>query len=926
MLIQRLVIQDFRNLQQVELAPIPGFNLICGPNGAGKTSVLEAIYYLALGRSFRMASNQYLVQQGKSTFSLFAQIKEELDAQAVLTTIGMSRTRGEDLQIKINSDPLMRLMDIIDHICVQVIHPQGIELITKEAEGRRSFIDWGVYYSDPEFKQLWLDYRKALKQRNTLLRQTPIRTKRRLRYVNQMDSSPSRPLMNLGSVLTTGFERPAYNRAPSLPENLQAADVSLESFSPENSHKMGNLPGAQHLQMAQSTQSLSQVAWSNLAMAAPLPDRIAQTALSAQSSVMAGTLQPALTPSFDVESMLPNFQDNVEPTLQEHLLNPELSSLMPPDSLAGTQNSGAWPAPTFNALDFPLPESQLQPHFPSTEQSPLNNQPHKMTPACGEDAAYALTKIGVNSPFASLYAPAQHQPRSRAPAQPQSSMMADFPTDPDAVSLGLGYAAKAKEPELIYHEMPSVLIGALKSSQVARAKWQQPWNESMREPSETLPSEWSLPHPFSPEEQMHQLSPVLQRFMDNSGQGTVTVSQKSLSLAPSPTPFMGPDFMVSDSFESTLASRAYKDSDLSSGVPFSASTQTQSLGATTTTAIPTIPTLEQSAAAVPQAAARCEVVVAAAVDAGSLRANGSNEERRGQEVGILNQTPASVQVKVESQTEKKVQTESKVTQSESAGATWVTDANGQEASERGGAGAGTAVPSQAAFTPGAQAEALVRMATADNGARKAPVQSQEKAEPLWSSPLSEFSIWNEQIATLSEKITEKRLAYIKNLQVILQEMIELFLPNFKLKFELHFGWDKGLDLREQLAYNLEKERGLGYTLYGCHRADLKIKNHNLAAGATLSRGQLKMLVYAMRLAQGRLLKLQNHRSCIYLIDDLNSELDANSQRRLLNTLLECQHQVFISNIQSDFRNILIPHGRSDIKVFSLDQGHLVDTL
>ena len=50
-------------------------------------------------------------------------------------------------------------------------HPQGVELITKEAEGRRGFIDWGVYYSDPEFKELWWQYRKILKQRNALLRQ-----------------------------------------------------------------------------------------------------------------------------------------------------------------------------------------------------------------------------------------------------------------------------------------------------------------------------------------------------------------------------------------------------------------------------------------------------------------------------------------------------------------------------------------------------------------------------------------------------------------------------------------------------------------------------------------------------------------------------------------------------------------------------------
>ena len=158
---------------------------------------------------------------------------------------------------------------------------------------------------------------------------------------------------------------------------------------------------------------------------------------------------------------------------------------------------------------------------------------------------------------------------------------------------------------------------------------------------------------------------------------------------------------------------------------------------------------------------------------------------------------------------------------------------------------------------------------------------------------------------------------MSRLQVILQEIIGQFLPNFRIKFELNPGWEKGLNLRSVLAQNLEKDKALGYTFYGCHRADLKIKNNTVSAGATLSRGQLKMLVYALRLAQGMLLKEHSNRSCIYLIDDLNSELDDNSQRELLNTLLQCRHQVFISNIRQE---LLLPKDRSDYKVFALDRG------
>ena len=185
MYIKRLIINDFRNMDYAEIEPCQGFNFLCGPNGSGKTSVIEAIHYLSLARSFRTSSYQYLIKQGRPCFNIFALVQEDEDG--VDTTIGMSRSRGENAVIKINSDQVSRMIDLIDLICVQIIHPQGVELITKEAEGRRSFIDWGVYYTDPEFKNLWLQYRKILKQRNSLLRKEMLKRKGVSRTLADMD-------------------------------------------------------------------------------------------------------------------------------------------------------------------------------------------------------------------------------------------------------------------------------------------------------------------------------------------------------------------------------------------------------------------------------------------------------------------------------------------------------------------------------------------------------------------------------------------------------------------------------------------------------------------------------------------------------------------------------------------------------------------
>ena len=76
----------------------------------------------------------------------------------------------------------------------------------------------------------------------------------------------------------------------------------------------------------------------------------------------------------------------------------------------------------------------------------------------------------------------------------------------------------------------------------------------------------------------------------------------------------------------------------------------------------------------------------------------------------------------------------------------------------------------------------------------------------------EVTLWDEQLALLCEQITEKRVEYLSRLQVILQEIIGRFLPNFKIKFDLNPGWEKGLNLRSVLAQNLEKDKALGLSL------------------------------------------------------------------------------------------------------------------
>ena len=77
MSLQRIKVSGFRCLDDLEIQPDSQLNLITGANASGKTSLLESIFYLGRGRSFRGSGNRELIQAGKSEFVLFGQTIEQ---------------------------------------------------------------------------------------------------------------------------------------------------------------------------------------------------------------------------------------------------------------------------------------------------------------------------------------------------------------------------------------------------------------------------------------------------------------------------------------------------------------------------------------------------------------------------------------------------------------------------------------------------------------------------------------------------------------------------------------------------------------------------------------------------------------------------------------------------------------------------------
>lgn len=166
--IASLSISHFRNLSAIQLEPcLFGANIIWGQNGSGKTSLLEAIHYIGSGRSFRSASAMPLVQHGFDKFVLFAQVH---CAPGLVVPIGMERGSVGLLRARVAEKDIASLAEIACALPIRVINSHSYHLLELGPSFRRKFLDWGLFYQEPQFLPCWRLFERALKQRNAVLR------------------------------------------------------------------------------------------------------------------------------------------------------------------------------------------------------------------------------------------------------------------------------------------------------------------------------------------------------------------------------------------------------------------------------------------------------------------------------------------------------------------------------------------------------------------------------------------------------------------------------------------------------------------------------------------------------------------------------------------------------------------------------------
>lgn len=169
--LKRLSIDALRCLRQVEVLPCAGLNLFLGGNGAGKTSVLEALYLLGSGKSFRFGGHEAVIAHGARMLQLYA----ELEHGGRFERVGFERARSGWRALR-NGEKVADLAELAGLVPVVCFSPESHLLISGASEVRRRFFDWIVFHVEPEFATAYRRYARALRQRNALLKQHPDRT------------------------------------------------------------------------------------------------------------------------------------------------------------------------------------------------------------------------------------------------------------------------------------------------------------------------------------------------------------------------------------------------------------------------------------------------------------------------------------------------------------------------------------------------------------------------------------------------------------------------------------------------------------------------------------------------------------------------------------------------------------------------------
>jgi DNA replication and repair protein RecF len=217
MRVKSININNLRNIESSQIELDPCLNCFIGDNGAGKTSILEALAVLSKGRSFRSGQISSLIGPQGKNFQIVTRVESQAGEPHQL---GMER--GADYwTARHNGQDVTQLNELTQLLPHVLLEPSSHTLVSGPPDGRRKYLDWGVFHVEHTFLLLWRRYNRVLKQRNAALRQSNVLV------VESLDPQ----FVDLGEQLHRARQQHVVRLKQILEEKLSLFSQTLEGIS-----------------------------------------------------------------------------------------------------------------------------------------------------------------------------------------------------------------------------------------------------------------------------------------------------------------------------------------------------------------------------------------------------------------------------------------------------------------------------------------------------------------------------------------------------------------------------------------------------------------------------------------------------------------------------------------------------------------------
>lgn len=165
MYVSHLDLASFRSFPELHVDFQKGINYLLGMNAAGKTNLIEAIYYLSLGRSFKKAQDREIIKLGEKEADIILKYRNRDDEEHVLE----ARIQGNGKNILLDGEKVPSVARILGKLLCVVYAPQSVSLFRDSPSERRRVIDQTLSLLSPQYLYALTRYKKMLKERNTAL-------------------------------------------------------------------------------------------------------------------------------------------------------------------------------------------------------------------------------------------------------------------------------------------------------------------------------------------------------------------------------------------------------------------------------------------------------------------------------------------------------------------------------------------------------------------------------------------------------------------------------------------------------------------------------------------------------------------------------------------------------------------------------------